>query len=364
MSITRITFLCIFPLLAGLHSCREKTEKINPAIESITESVYASGTVKSKGQYLLYSTVNGIIKEVMAKEGDTVKKGAPLLRILNETARLNTENARIAAEYADLRNNTGRLKELRASIDLAQNKLNNDSVLYHRQKNLWSQGIGTRNDLEQRELSLQNSRANHEMAVLRYNELRRQLDFASRQSKKSLQISASQQDDFIIRSESDGRVYRILKEKGESVDLQNPVAVIGDANTFIIELEVDEYDIARIKTGQQVLLTLDSYRGQVFEAVVEKINPLMDDRSRTFIVEAIFTRKPELLFPNLSLEANIIISKKDSAITIPRNYLVEDSFVLMENKERKKVVTGLKDYHKVEITSGLKPTDKILMPGK
>ncbi|ULQ50838.1 efflux RND transporter periplasmic adaptor subunit [Flavihumibacter fluvii] len=355
-------FGCILLISSSISSCRQKTEQTTVTEEKIIESAYASGTVKSRNQYQLYATVNGIIKEIFVSEGDTVKKGSPIMKIQNETARLTAENARIAADYANVSNNADRLLELQANIDFTRTKLKNDSSLYIRQKNLWEGGIGTRNDLETRELAMVNSRTNYESAILRYNELKRQLEFSAKQSSNNLQISAAQQSDFTIKSETNGKVYTILKEKGETVNLQSPVAIIGDARNFYLELQVDEYDISKIQLGQLVLLNLDSYKGQVYEAVIDKINPIMDERSRAFTIEASFTKQPPVLYPNLSAEANIIIRTKEKALTIPRNYLVSDSFVLTGKKEKKPVVTGIKDYQKVEIVSGLSAGETILKP--
>lgn len=345
-----------------LLSCKNKTEKTSPVVQDITESVYASGIVKTKNQYQVFSTVNGLIKKILVTENDTVKKGTPLMIVQNETARLNTDNARLAADYASVNANQDKLNEVKISADLAKNKMDNDNLLLQRQRNLWAEGIGTKNDLEQRELAATNSASNYEAAKLRYNELQKQLRFTAQQSQKNLQISNSIAQDFIIKSEMDGRVYNVLKETGETVNIQTPVAVIGDAGNFLLELQVDEYDIAKIKTGQKTLVKLDSYKGQVFEASISKINPIMNDRSKSFTVQAVFTTSPPQLFPNLSTECNIIIQTKQKALLIPRNYLVDDDFVLLQNKEKRKVTTGLKDYAQVEILSGLTANDIILKP--
>ena len=80
---------------------------------------------------------------------------------------------------------------------------------------------------------------------------------------------------------------------------------------------------------------MDSYKGQVFEAEVKKINPVMNAQSKSFLVEAVFLTPPPALYPNLTTEANIIIAVKDKVLTIPR---------------------------KVEIISGLTKNDVILKP--
>lgn len=347
-----------------LPACTSKEDQVQPSIENISESVYASGIVKSKNQYQVFSTVNGLIHEIIVKEGEIVKKGDPIIIILNETSKLNTENAQLAADYARLSSNVNKLNELKINIDLNKSKLLNDSLLMVRQQNLWKESIGTRIELEQRELAYKNSYINYQASILRYNDLEKQLNFAEKQSQNNLKISVNLSRDYTIKSEIDGKVYRIYKELGELVNTQSPLAIIGDANDFMLELQIDEYDISRIKTGQKILLSMDSYKGEVFEAKVYKINPIMDERSRAFTIEAIFVTRPNTLYPNLTSEANIIIQKKENAITIPRNYLIDETFVLMKNKEKRKISTGLKDYEKVEILDGIKASDIIIKPGK
>ena len=199
---------------------------------------------------------------------------------------------------------------------------------------------------------------------MRYAELQKQISFQAKQSQKSLQISKVIAGDYIIKSEYNGKIYSLLREKGEMVSVQSPVAIIGDAASFYLELQVDEYDIARILPGQKILLSLDSYKGQVFEATVRKINPIMNERSKTFTIEADFTKQPPALYPNLTCEANIVIQQKETALTIPRNYLLAGNQVMLENKELRKVIVGLKDYEKVEILGGLTDKDFILKPAQ
>lgn len=360
-NIQRCSFL-IFILL--LSSCKKNTEQTKPALETITESVYAPGVIKSSNQYQVHSTVSGLLVKMLVDEGSLVNKGDPLFILSNESNRLNTENARLAADYAALSVQEDRLKELKVNTDLARQKMLSDSILMVRQKGLWAQEIGSKVELELKELAYSSSKSAYQTAQLRYNELKKQLQFAAAQSQKNLSISKTLESDYVIKSQSAGRVYSVLIDLGEIVTPQLPLAVVGDASDFIIELQVDEYDIVRMKKGQKVLLSLDSYKGKTFEAVVEKINPIMNERSRTFVVEAGFTQKPDVLYPNLTTEANIMIRIKEQALTIPRTYLVDDTFVLLGNNEKRKVETGLKDYKKIEILSGLTADDVIIKPAQ
>jgi HlyD family secretion protein len=349
-------------LCIALYSCQKGQPKIKPTVEDITESVYASGIVKSKNQYEVFSTVNGIVKEILVEEGDTVKAGAPIMKIFNKTSTLNERNAALAAEYAKVSANRQKLEELKMAIDLARSKMKNDSLLLRRQQNLWEQNIGSRIELEQKQLNYDNSVNAYNSAKVRYDDLKRQLELNANQSKINLEISSTMADEYIIKSEVNGKVYSLLKEKGELVNSQSPIALVGDYKNFTLELQVDEYDIARIKENQKVYISMDSYKGKVFEAVVSKINPMMNDRTKSFTVEGTFLTSPPVLYPFLTAEANIVIQTKKNALTIPRNLLVDESFVITEENGKTPVVTGLRDYERVEILSGISREDILLKP--
>ena len=342
-------------------SCTKKKESITPEVKSITESVYASGFIKSKKQSEVYSRFIVIIKTIFVTEGMQVKKGDPIFQLDNKDLKIATENARLASATADYKLNADKLQDAGKAIDMATKKLTNDSLLYHRQKNLWSNNIGSKVELEQRELSFENAKVDLARASTNYQDLKRQLKLLSDQSKNNLEIAKLMEDDFIIRSEVDGVVYKVNKEEGELTNGIEPEAIIG-TDEFIIELSIDELDIVKVKKGQQVLIRMDSYKDQVFEAEIITIDPMMNTRTRSFQAEAIFTKKPGALFPNLTAEANILINTKEDALTIPRNYLINDTYVMLAGGTLQKVETGLMDYDLVEIKSGIDKTTRIELP--
>ena len=352
----------IFAIGILLISCGKKQETSLPTLGPITESIYASGVLKTTDQYQAFVTVNGIVNEILVQEGDSVHIGSPLLTITNETQRFSAENAALAVNFNDLSANQGKLDEAKLMIETAKNKFKVDSSLYFRQKNLWNQQIGTKVDFELKELAFQTSKSNYLSAIQKYKDLKRVLEFSSSQAKKNLQISTNQAQDFTLRSKTNGIVYSLLKTKGEIVTPQTPIAVIGNFRDFVLELQVDENDILRVSKGQNVVVTLDSYKKQVFEAKVTKISEIMNERSKTFLVEAKFTKAPPKLFPNITFEANILLSRREKVVLIPRNFLKNDSIVTLASGEERVVKVGLKDFQKAEILSGLKATEEIVKP--
>lgn len=358
MKTIHLTYL----LFLASFACGRKTITTSPQREDITASVYASGIVKSKNQYQVFAAVSGIVRQRYVNEGDSIKKGQPLFAILNESSSLIRENAQLAAELADFNANAGRLEELSMQVDLARQKMVNDSMLWARQNQLWSQQIGSKIELERAQLAYDNAKTMYQSARIRLRDERRRLSLTSQQAIKNVQLSQVTESDFIIRSNQDGRVYTITKEPGEIVTPQIPLAVIGDASQFVIELQVDEYDIVSVKPGQSIAIIMDSYRGESFSGQITRIHPIMNERTKTFTVEAVFTKAPPSLFPNLTLEANIILEVKKDVLTLPRSFILDDQFVLRENGDTIPIRIGIKDYQKAEILEGISEADKLVQP--
>jgi HlyD family secretion protein len=237
-------------------------------------------------------------------------------------------------------------------------------LLLERQKRLRDQGIGTAVELEQRQLAFENSKTAYETSRFRYGDLRREIDFNERSASKNLAITKALESDLVLKSEIKGRVYAILKEKGEMVTAQTPLAVVGSATEYILEMQVDEYDIVNVSRGQRILVSMDSYRGQTFEAIVTKVNPIMDGQSKSFTVEGIFVDEPKVLYPNLTLEANIIIQSRENTLTLPRAFIINDQYVLKSSGDTLAVRLGIKDYQKAEILDGVDENIQLIKPQK
>ena len=88
--------ILLFSMLV-LASCTKDLETTHPQVESISELVYAAGIIKSRDQYQVHASVNGVISEIRVTEGALVKKGDILMIVRNEPSQLNVENARLNA---------------------------------------------------------------------------------------------------------------------------------------------------------------------------------------------------------------------------------------------------------------------------
>jgi len=347
----------VFHLIAILliaHSCSKKQDKTLPIERVLTESVYSSVTVQPDSLYQVYAIVSGLIDANLVEEGDLVTKNQHLFQIINNTPKLNTLNAQFALNLA-LDNYMGSatvLNSIESEIEAAKLKYKNDSINYFRQKKLWDQNIGSKAQYDTQKLNYQLASNQLKLLQNRLNRTKNELQTAFKQAQNNYQTASIATKDFTVNSKIKGKVYAVYKEPGEIVTSMEPLATIGSAKRFIIELLVDEVDIVQIALKQDVLINLDAYNDRIFKGKVSKIYPKKDQRNQTFTVEAVFVSQPEILYPGLSGEANIIIAKKEKVLTIPKSYLLDDNKVKTD-EGFVTVKTGLQNMDYIEILSGI-----------
>lgn len=353
-----------FTLLLVVSCSKKDNGQLQPKITNVTESVYASGVVKSENQYTVYSTVNGVLQKIHVSAGQEIIKDQLLFQIENEKAALNTENARLAYQLSreNSRYIQDKIAEMETKVEAAKDKLALDESVYNRNKKIKQYNVYSEVDYEKVELAYKISKSNYEAALKQLSQLKAQLNSEQQRNNINLKISEKSQSDFAVKSAFSGELFDVLVKEGTLITTQTPLAIIGEKNSYLLELNVDENDMVRVKIGQIMEVTMDSYKGKAFEAIVDKIYPIMDVRSRTFKIEAHFTNPPRQLYPNLTAEANIIIQTKKNVLTIPRSYLIENQYVLVNEDEKRKVKIGLNDYQNVEILKGLTIGETIYKP--
>jgi len=344
-------------------SCGENHEKILPEKTTLTESVYSSVTIQPDSLYQVYAAVAGILDNNLVEEGDNVKKGTPLLQIINNAPKLNSDNARLNLRLAqeNYSGSSAVLASLEDEIQAATLSLKNDSINYFRQKKLWEQNIGSKVQFENRKLAYELSQNNLRLLKNRFERTKNELSTQVQQARNNYETAQISTKDFTVESKINGKVYALLKNQGEIVTTMEPLASVGSASDFIIEMLVDEVDIVKLREGQKTLITLDAYGQQVFEAEISKIYPRKDERSQTFTVEAVFKNPPEQLYPGLAGEGNIIVAQKEDALVVPKTYLIDGTKVETEDG-LVEVKIGLQNLDRVEILEGIDENTSIIKP--
>jgi multidrug resistance efflux pump len=215
--------------------------------------------IVSENQFRVFARVSGIVNEVYADERAELEIGSPILSIENDAQQLLAENAKLSAEYNAVNFNRGKIEEAKLLVALTKSQMENNASLLERQQNLWSQNIGTKVQLEQRTLALAQSKTNYASAKEKLKALDKQLKYLSKQAENNLLISNKNSSDYLVKSKIKGKVYQMNLIKGEIVTPQTPIAIIGDDKKYLLEMQIDEYDIVAIQLGMPVLVVLNSY---------------------------------------------------------------------------------------------------------
>ncbi|MBU2928626.1 efflux RND transporter periplasmic adaptor subunit [Winogradskyella psychrotolerans] len=335
-------------------SCKHKQNKILPEERTLTEAVYASAIIQPDSLYQVYAIVSGILDANLVEEGDLVLKNEPLIQISNSTPKINSDNAKLALNLAqeNYAGNAAILSSIEDEITAAKLTYKNDSINFYRQKNLWDQHIGSKVQYDTKKLNYELALNQLKLLQNKYNRTKNELNTALKQAQNNYQSSSIVNKDFTVESKINGKVYALYKAPGEIVTTMEPLASIGSAHRFVIELLVDEVDIVKISVNQEVILNLDAYEKQIFKGKISKIYPKKDERNQTFTVEAIFEAQPKVLYPGLSGEASIIIAKKEKVLTLPKAYIIEGNKVKTD-EGIVIITTGLENMDDIEIISGI-----------
>lgn len=133
-----------------------------------------------------------------------------------------------------------------------------------------------------------------------------QFESALTAARANVALAASQLDKTRIRTPRAGTVLQLNAKKGEIVapSPEQPLAVVGDMGVLRVKAEVDDGDVAKIKTGQKAFVRSINYPGRDFEGTVVELAPTM----ATPRISARGPRRPsdiEVLELTINLEGNV-----------------------------------------------------------
>ncbi|HEX8040711.1 MAG TPA: efflux RND transporter periplasmic adaptor subunit, partial [Chryseosolibacter sp.] len=335
--------------------------------KDLVRAVYASGEVLPVHFYEVTSKIPGIVDSIYVSVGQKVNAGDALLEIQTQVNQLNLITAKALFEQAkqNASEHSDRLTTLEQKIEAAYAIYQQDSLDYERQHRLKKQNIGTEQAFELARLRYQTSRSNYIIAKRTLQETRDQLQIELKSARNNYLAQQSMLGDYKVVASISGKIYDIKPKTGEFVSSSRPVIDLGAAESFEVEMLVDETDIILITKGQPVVYQLDAVDDTVFHGTVKEIYPRINPVDKTARVVANIDPMDYALYPGMSLEANIIIEEKKNILVVPVEYLALDGTVLVKKgskKETVKVKTGIRDLKYTEILSGLEENNHIVKP--
>lgn len=345
-------------------SCGDSKPEIKPEYRTITETVFASGTLEPEGKYNLVAQSEGYLIELNFKEGDLVKKGTVLAVVDNQPNSINESAAAQLTKIAQKNSseNAPALKQTAINIDLATQKVKQDEAQYTRFKNLYALNSVSKLEFENMQLAYEASKTNLEALKQNYQLQKQQAEQQLINQSAQKEVNSFLKENNKIKALVAGKVYKKLKELGDYVRKGDVLASIGSADDCYARLSVDESNISKIKIGQETIILLNTHREKSIKGKVTELLPAFEEVTQSFICKVRFTEVLPFTISGTQLQANIVIGIKEKVLVIPRAVLDFGNKVNVKGKkEAVKVKTGFISTEWVEITDGLSTSD-ILLP--
>ena len=350
---THLYILTLFVLLVG---CQQQFEDTTPIRKDVTETIFASGKLAAEGTYNLIAKSDGYLVEINFEEGDVISKGAVLAVIENEESRLNKQGSQELLEIAELntRDDAPALSQAKASIAIAREQLEQDSLQAARYETLWRQNSVSRVDYERAQLTYTNSQKSLESARQTYEQLQREAEQQLINSRVNYEVSSVSVQQIEIKAVVEGKVYQKHKEVGDYVARGTVIATIGHPTQIYAEINIDESTIERVKIGQDAVVKLNTNPDKELHAVVSEILPTFNEANQSFTSKLTFKEPLDFQIVGTQLQSNIIVDQVENALLIPREYLDFNGYVqLKDSGEKVPVVTKTVSSEWVHVLEGI-----------
>ncbi len=352
---------------------------------TMTRSVVATGKVEPVAKVEIKSKANGIIERLLVEVDQKVVAGQVLAELDKESltarlreARANLEAARAALSGAEAQAAKNEIEAESPDVDFARSG-------YERAKQLHAQQLVSQDTLEE-------AKSRYEQAVNRQRAAGSQLLVSrARITEAQAQVAQAQaavdraQEELAnatIKAPIDGTVLTRDVEIGSPVSSilnmganASAVMTIGDIERVFVRGRVDEADIGVVRLGMPARITTESFRDKVFQGRVTQISPIGVERDNvtTFEVEVSIENPGQELKANMSANAEVILEEREQALIVPEAAITYDpdrnAFVDIADpgaeggRRRVPVATGISNGTRTEITDGLQPGDRVVLPG-
>lgn len=227
--------------------------------------------------------VAGHVTQRLVDEGDSVKKGQVIANL--ETSDLQLEvanaNAQLLATQATLAllTNGSRPQDLsvaQAAMRSAQADRQNAAVEYQRMRQLFAKGAISAQDRDRSQTAYETAnarsdQASQQLSLVQEGPRREEIDLAAarvEQAKQVLKLAQTRLAYAQITVPVDGVVLSKNIEVGEYVSPGTPVVSIGDLDHVWLKAYIAETDLGKVKLGQKVAVTTDTYPNKVYNGAI------------------------------------------------------------------------------------------------
>ena len=285
---------------------------------SIRDVVFLPGETEAFEDVTVAANAAGRVEWIGPREGQTVKKGALLVKI-------------------DVSAHKAALEHAKAACNLA-----ND--LCERRRRLYANKIIAKEELDQSETQLKLALTDLEQIKVRYNH-------------------------GFPKSPITGIINHLYVDVGEYADIGKPIADIVNIDRIKINVRVPELDVRFVGKGQKTPIKIDAFAERPFIGTVEFVSFKADPATKTFLVRSVIDNPEHDIRPGMIGRVAFVRRLIPDAIAVPLFAIVDkggERMVFIENEgvaESRTISIGVIEGGRVQITSGLKVGDHLIVKG-
>jgi HlyD family secretion protein len=298
----------------------------------IVMQVAATGTLAAVTTVQVGSQVSGNILELYADFNSEVKKGQLLAKLDPALfqASVDQMTASVRTAEATLNDDIAAIATSKANLEKAKVDTLDKQRKFKRQKELFDEGLITRDDMDSAQAALDAAVAtqNSSAAQLDSSEARKKADDSRLvQAKANLDNAKINLDHTIITSPTSGTIISRSIDRGQTVaaSFSSPTLfTIGeDLTKMQVNTNIDEADVGRIKTAMPATFTVDAYPGETFSGTISQIRLAATTVQNVVTYNALIdVANPQLkLKPGMTTNVKILIEKVEDTVKIPNSAL-------------------------------------------
>jgi len=273
--------------------------------------------------------------------GDWVKKGQPVLTLQSQ------EVGQAKCEY------------YKAMADCELAKTN-----YEREKVLFSRGVGAQKNTLAAEAEYKVAQTNLDAAEKKLHVLG-----FTEEDVKSIAGTHQINPEITLLAPLSGKIIEHKAILGQMIDQSTELLTIMDPTVLWVDAEIFERDIAKIRIGQVVSISLPAYPGQTFGGKLSYISDLLKEDTRTITVRTEVENKDFKLKPGMFADMTIHLNQAQRALTVPEEAILDDNddqiiFVKVDGQYVPRILeVGTRQNGYCEVTSGVKEGEEVVTAG-
>lgn len=362
MKVIKTTAIYIAALMVILTSCSKEngaTKKIEKKGDSafrvnvaaavgrtVQRTVEATGTLAPWDEVTVGNEISGTVDKVFADLGDRVNDGALLLRLDQKDAKAN-----LAVSEAALETNIRNLERAKAVWQDAGANLK-------RYDNLFSEAVVS---IKERDAV----QTQYDVANAQLKQAEAQVNL----SKAQLELAKKHLADTEIISPISGYVKKRFVSAGETLKDKSPLFILVKNDPLKFQGAVPESFAQEIDVAQDIAVRIDAFPNDTFAGKIIRVSPSIDEKTRTFSIEAKVPNHSNMLKSGFFAKAVIKIKEEKGVPFIPEAAVysfagINKVYLIVNGAAREHPVkTGSREQGWVEIIEGVKPGDVVATTG-